>query len=85
MAAMAMLILGSCFAVAGAKRWSLGEAYGREILLNLAANPKAPIVDSFGISMTLYPRPEVVVERYPFLVQYRLSLFRHWQAPSTPQ
>ena len=85
MAVIAMLILGSGFAVAGAKRWSLGEAYGREALLNLAANPKAPVVDSFGISMTLYPRPEVVVERYPFLVQSRLSLFRHWPAPSTPQ
>jgi hypothetical protein len=84
MAAIAMLILGSAFAVAGARRWSLGEASGREALLKLAANPGAPIVDPFGLSMTLYPRPEVVVERYPLLVQHRLSLFRNWQAPSVP-
>ena len=85
MAAIAMLILGSAFAVAGARRWSLGEASGREALLKLAANPGAPIVDPFGLSMTLYPRPEVVVERYPLLVQHRLSLFRNWKAPSVPQ
>jgi hypothetical protein len=85
MAAIAMLILGSCLAVAGAKRWSLGQAYGREALLNLAANPGRPIDDSFGMSETLYPRPEVVVERYPVLVQHRLSLFRNWKAPAGPQ
>jgi hypothetical protein len=85
MAAMAMLILGSGFAVAGAKRWSLGEACGREALLKLAANPGVPMNDSSDMSMTLYPRPEVVVERYPLLVQHRLSLFRNWKTPSVPQ
>jgi hypothetical protein len=85
MAAIAMLVLGSGFAVAGAKQWSLGQAYGREALLNLAANPGTPIDDSFAMSVTLYPRPEVVVERYPVLVQHRLSLFRNWMAPATSQ
>ena len=83
MAAIAMLVLGSCFAVAGAKRWSFGEAYGRKALLNLAVNHRE-LIDPASLSATLYPRPEVVVERYPVLVQHRLSLFRDWKAPSTP-
>jgi hypothetical protein len=82
-AAMAMLVVGSGFAVVGAQRWSFGQAYGREALLNLAANHRE-LVDPVGLSVTLYPKPEVVLERYPFLVQHRLSLFRNWQAPSAP-
>lgn len=81
-AAIAMLVLGSCFALVGAKRWSFGQAYGREALLNLAANHRE-LIDPVGLSVTLYPKPEVVVERYPILVQHRLSLFRDWNAPST--
>jgi len=81
--AITFLILGSVFAIAGAGRLSQQQAHGRERLLNLAANPGADI-DYQGLSF-LYPRPKVIVERYPILIQYRLSLFKDANASSVSQ
>ncbi len=78
-AVLILLALGSMFAVAGAAHLSEIQAYGRARLLDLAAHPRAGI-DYDGLSF-IYPRPEVVVERYPVLVQHRLSLFRDQKLP----
>ena len=80
LAAITLLILSSVSAIAGVKNLSKLETYGRERLLNLAANPRAAI-DYEGLS-TIYPRPKVIVERYPVLVQHRLSVFRDWKPPA---
>jgi hypothetical protein len=83
LAAITFLLLGSVSAISGAKDLSQLQAYGRQRLLNLAANPRADI-DYQGLS-TLYPRPNVIVERCPVLVQYRLSVFRdQGNAPDSP-
>lgn len=81
MAVITFLFLGSSFAIVGVKQWSFVQACGRKSLLNLAANPGGEI-DYRGMSLTLYPRPEIVVERYPILVKYRLSLFKDMNTPS---
>ena len=82
-AAITVLLLGSVCAVDGVKDFSRLRASGRTSLLNLAANPGAEI-DYAGLSLICHS-PEVVVERYPFLMKHRLSLFQNWKAPSTPQ
>ncbi len=83
-AALAFLLLGSFCAMDGVKQWSHEQSHSREYLLNFAANPREQI-DYRGMSQTLYPRPVAVLERYPILIQHRLSLFRNWKAPATPQ
>jgi hypothetical protein len=70
---IALLVLGSVFAVDAARDLSQVQAYGRARLLELVAQPGADI-DYFHLA-ALHPRPQVVVERYPILVQYRLSVF----------
>jgi hypothetical protein len=79
LAVIMLLGLGSVFVIAGAKDLSQQQAYGRERLLNLAANPRADI-DYYGLS-AIYPRPKVIVERYPVLVKHRLSVFRDREIP----
>jgi hypothetical protein len=79
LAVILLLGLGSIFAIDGAKVLSQQQAYGRERLLNLAANPQADI-DYHGLS-ALYPRPKTIVERYPILVKHRLSVFRDREIP----
>ena len=82
-AAITVLLLGSVCAVDGATDFSRLRASGRTSLLNLAANPGAEM-DSYGLSLICHS-PEVVVERYPFLRQHRLSLFRdQGHAPDSP-
>jgi hypothetical protein len=82
-AAIVFLILGSVFALVGAINLSRQQAYGRARLLDLVANPQAGI-DYDGLSL-IYPRPEVIVERYPILLKHRLSMFRNQaSAPDSP-
>jgi hypothetical protein len=81
--AIILLVLGSVFAIAGARGLSQQQASGRACLLYLAANPRADIDDD-GLS-ALYPRPKVIVERYPVLVKYRLSVFRDRKVSSDSQ
>ncbi|MGO9476520.1 MAG: hypothetical protein ACLP7I_01100, partial [Limisphaerales bacterium] len=83
-AALAFLLLGSFCAMDGAKEWSYEQFLSRDYLLSLAANPGKQI-DYRGMSQTLYPWPVVILERYPILIQHRLSLFRNWKAPATSQ
>jgi hypothetical protein len=78
--AITMLVLGSACAMDGVKDFSRIQTFGRKSLLNLAANP-ASETDYQGLC-TIYPRPEVVVERYPILVKHRLSLFQDVKTPS---
>jgi len=78
--AIIMLALGSVSATDGAKFLSDVQASGRNCLLNVAANP-ASETDFRGLR-SLYPRPAVVMERYPILIKHHLSLFH--DAPASP-
>jgi hypothetical protein len=69
-----LLLLGSICAIAGARGLSQKQTRGRNCLLNLAANPQAKI-DYTGLA-DLYPWPQIIVARYPILVQNHLSTFR---------
>ena len=80
LAAITVLVLGSACATDGAKDLSGIQTFGRKSLLNLAANP-ASETDYQGLC-AIYPRPEVVVERYPILVKHRLSVFKDWKPPA---
>jgi hypothetical protein len=71
---IALLALGSMFAVGGAANLSQAQSYGRASLLNLAAHPEADI--DYPVLALLYPSPKIVVERYPILVEHHLSVFR---------
>jgi hypothetical protein len=77
--AITMLVLGSVCATDGAKTLSRIQTVGRKSLLNLAANP-ASETDYRGLRF-IYPRPKVIVERYPILMKYRLSVFRDREIP----
>lgn len=83
LAAITMLVLGSVCATDGAKSLSRIQTLGRNSLLNLAANP-ASETDYQGLRF-IYPRPEVVRERYPILVEHQLSLFQDAQTSSVSQ
>ena len=83
MTAIILLIVSSVSAMTNAGKLSRRQAFGRARLLDLAANPRSDI-DYPGL-LAIYPRPKIIVERYPVLVQHRLSLFRDWNAPSAPQ
>ena len=72
-AVLVVVALGSAFGVVGASNVSRAQAYGRDRLLELAARPKAD-TDTSGL-LAIYPVPSIVVERYPVLVKYQLSLF----------
>jgi hypothetical protein len=72
--AVFLLLLGSICAIAGARDLSQKQTRGRNCLLNLAANPQAKI-DYTGLA-DLYPWPQIIVARYPILVQNHLSTFR---------
>jgi hypothetical protein len=80
LASIILLLLGSICALAGVQELSRYQAYGRTALLNVAAHPGSAI-DYTGLSL-LYPRPEVVLQRYPILVQHHLSVFRDPYRPS---
>ncbi len=79
LSAITMLVLGSVCATDGAKALSQIQTIGRKSLLNLATNP-ASETDYRGLRF-IYPRPTVVVERYPVLVKHRLSVFRNQESP----
>ena len=74
------LVFGSMFAMVGARNLSQQQAYGRMRLLELAMNPAAG-ADYNGL-LLIYPRPNVIVERYPVLLEHRLSLFRISTSPA---
>ena len=82
LAAITLLVLGSVCATDGAKYLSQVQSSGRNCLLNVAANP-ASETDYRGLS-ALYPRPAVVMERYPILVIHHLSLFNDADASPVP-
>ena len=71
--AVVLLVLGSGLALDGASRLSVRQTSGRDALLNLARNPTARF--DYGQLFALYPKLNVVVERYPVLKVRRLSLF----------
>jgi hypothetical protein len=71
--AVLLLALGSGLALDGASRLSARQAKGRDALLSLARNPKAQF--DYSQLFALYPKLNVVVERYPVLQERRLSLF----------
>jgi hypothetical protein len=79
LAVIMLLGLGSVFAIAGAKGLSQQQAYGRNCLLNVAANP-ASETDDQGLT-AIYAWPAIVMERYPILVKHQLSLFRDRKIP----
>jgi hypothetical protein len=58
----------------GAAETSRKRSSGRDALVNWAANPKAdPDYKRLGL---LYPKPDMVIERAPVLVQDHLCLFK---------
>jgi hypothetical protein len=71
--ALCVLLIGSALAVGPAKGMHSMLSNAQAQLLALASNPAS--VEP-GSLISLYPRPEVVIERYPFLVRHRLSVFR---------
>jgi hypothetical protein len=71
---LALLIASSIFATGGAKGMSERQASGRKCLLDLAAKPGDEI-DKWGLA-ALFPKAAVVVQQYPTLTRYHLSLFR---------
>jgi hypothetical protein len=77
--AITTLVLGSVCATDGAKFLSQGQTSGRNYLLNVAANPASET--DYQSLRFIYPRPEVVRERYPILVKHRLSVFRDREIP----
>ena len=79
LAAIYMLVLSSVGATAGARFLSQRQTSGRNCLLKVAANT-ASETDYQGLC-TIYPRPPVVMELYPILVQHRLSVFRDREIP----
>ena len=79
MGATALLAVSSICATEGAGFMSRVQECGRLSLLDLAAHPAAGI-DYNGLS-ALGPRTDRLVERYPVLVQRRLSVFG--QGPDT--
>ena len=79
LAVIAAALLGSICALDGARLLSRAQAYGCHALLNLAAHPGSD-ADYRGLSL-LYPRTDVLLQRYPVLVQHQLSVFR---APPLP-
>jgi hypothetical protein len=83
LAVLVMLTLGTVFGTDGAKALSREQTFGRNCLLNVAANP-ASETDYQGLR-AIYPRPKVVVERYPILIKHRLSLFQDAQTSSVSQ
>jgi hypothetical protein len=82
--AVAALLIGSALALGPAKGMHLVLSSARAQLVALASNPDSTKPDSL---LSLYPRPETVIERYPVLVRHRLSVFRRpkSQAMATPQ
>jgi hypothetical protein len=80
LAAVTLLLLGSVCALAGVQQFSRSQAYGRNALLNLAAHPGSDI-DYRGLSL-LYPRPHVLLQRCPVLLQHQLSVFRNPRRPA---
>jgi hypothetical protein len=74
LAVMVMLTLGTVFGADGVRDEYRMQAHGRNSLLDLAANPQGEI-DYYGLYAICAP-PQIIVERYPILVKYRLSLFR---------
>ena len=79
LAVLAMLMLGTVFGTGGAKAMSRVQTFGRNSLLNVAANPASET--GYQGLRAIYPRPAVVMERYPILVKHRLSLFRDREIP----
>ena len=79
-ATSAILLLGSVCAVDGARDFSRLRAAGLDSLRTLAASPGSE-VDLNGLSL-LYPRPDVIRERLPFLIQHRWSVFRNPDNPA---
>jgi hypothetical protein len=73
--AILLLVLGSICATVRARQLSGIQASGRDCLLDVAAHP-ASKADYRGL-LAIYPRPEIVMERYPILVEHRLSLFKN--------
>ena len=68
-----LLVLGSALAFDGASRLSARQTNGRDALLSLARNPTEHF--DYRPLFALYPKLNVVVERYPVLKERRLSLF----------
>lgn len=70
-----VLILGSAIAINGAADLGRSQDIGRQLLLTIPAAP-APGGDYYYL-LTLYPRPETIVESVPFLREHHLSIFRN--------
>ena len=75
--AIGLLGCGSFFAIEGARQTSEVQSRGRTRLLELAEHPETANEDR-GLS-SLYPKPEVVLERYPFLLREHLSVFAEFR------
>jgi hypothetical protein len=69
-----LLTLGSVWATEAAKGMSRTQAYGRACLLDLATHPK--VERNYEGLYALHDNPEVVLQRYPILLKWRLSVFR---------
>jgi hypothetical protein len=81
-AIIVLLALSSIGAMDAMRARSRLQAFGRRQLLQLAADPIRQ-TDHRGL-VALYPHPEIVLERYPVLVEHRLSLFRNPSVVSSP-
>jgi hypothetical protein len=78
-----LLVLGSGLALDGASRLSARQTGGRNALLSFARNPTTRF--DYSRLFALYPKLNVVVERYPMLKERRLSLFSHEEPLEAPK
>jgi hypothetical protein len=74
--------LSSAFSVRQAQEFSVNRAHNLQALLETARHPEKG--GNHDNLWGLYLEPRIVVERYPILVKYHLSVFRDEQAFPKP-
>ena len=69
-----LLVLGSVLALNGVITMSRNQEVGRNRLVTLPIQPTAGV--DYSQLGALHPRPKIIVERFPFLKEHRLTVFR---------
>jgi hypothetical protein len=69
-----LLVSGSAIAINGAADMSAAQQIGQQRLLTLPTQPDANV--DYRPLGALHPRPQIILERFPFLKEHHLSIFR---------
>ena len=81
-AVIAFVGMSSGFSVRPAQEFSINRAHNRLTLLETARHPEEG--GNHDNLWGMYPEPRKVMERYPILMKYHLSVFRDEQTFSSP-